>query len=64
MQAKVTHNSDGSVTVEKDGKKYICFFDQDDFAVYVESEGIGSFAKVTLPNHPGGRANFEYWETW
>lgn len=63
MLAKISQD-ENSVTIEKDGKKYVVYFDQDNFAVYVENENVGSFATVTLPTCSGGHANFEYWENW
>lgn len=54
-----------SVTVERDGKRYIVFFDQEeDFAVVVENGKMNSHARVELPTVPGGCAVVRYWEKW
>ena len=63
-KAKITHEEE-SVTIEKDGKKYVVFFDKEDFGISVEIEGkVNSFVTISLPDLPSGHAKFEYWREW
>ena len=63
-KAKITQD-DESVTVERDGKKYVVFFDKEDFGISVEIEGVvNSFATINLPAFSSGHATFEYWQDW
>lgn len=59
-KAKITHE-DESVTIEKDGKKYVVFFDKVDFGIFVENDEVGSFVVVPASLQHG---HLEYWPNW
>lgn len=59
-KAKITRD-EYSVTIEKDGKKYVVFFDKVDFGIFVENDEVGSFVVVPASLMHG---HVEYWPCW
>jgi hypothetical protein len=53
-----------SVTVERDGKQYEVFFDDEDYCVFVGNPQAGSLVELRLPDPLAGALRIEYWPKW
>lgn len=58
-KAKITQD-EYSVTIERDDKKYVVYFDKAEFCIFVENDIVGSF--IIVP--PSLEGHLEYWPAW